>query len=294
MPANRESSALFPANRYLVLVNQLPDVLEPYRRFKQRNPKLIGQRVDQIRRGHRLCHPVFPTPRLHQIIKEQRDDVIRLHERPVPIHNSEPVRVAIRRNPDRRAHFLHLLRARIQQLAVRLRRMAAKQHVAIVVHRPGLHVMVAQNVRGVSPPRPPERIDHHLQPGPFDRLQVHEFRKPLQIIRLHVDLLVLCARLSRRRHFLKRLHIRLNLVRHLRQRRRPIRSRVFDPVVLRRIMRSGKVDRPARLSLPHRVSNRRRRRRSRNNQRRHAVRRRHLRGLRHKHLTQKSRIASHQ
>ncbi len=88
--------------------------------------------------------------------------------------------------------------------------------------------------------------------------------------------------------------VRLDLLRHLRQCGRAVRRGVLDPVVLRRIVRRGEVDRAAGLQLPHPISNGGRRRRLRNHHGLHTVRRQHPGRLRHKHLAQKARIAAHQ
>src|ERR1700733_14630035 len=98
MMPNRQPRAFFPANRDLVLHDQFADVLESHWSFKQLNPVMLGQRVDQICRCHRLGHAILPPAALYQIVEEQSDDIIRLQESSVAIDNAEAIRVAIGSN----------------------------------------------------------------------------------------------------------------------------------------------------------------------------------------------------
>jgi hypothetical protein len=75
--------------------DQLANVLEAHRRLVERHLVIIGQRVDQVGGGHALGHAVLPAARLHQIVEEQRDDVVGLDEGSVAVHDAEAVGIAV-------------------------------------------------------------------------------------------------------------------------------------------------------------------------------------------------------
>ncbi len=92
----------------------------------------------------------------------------------------------------------------------------------------------------------------------------------------------------------KRRNRRLDLLGHLGQRRSAVVGGKLDAVVLRRIVRGGKVDRAGGLQLAHGIGDGRRRRGLGNHDRRDARTGQHARRLVHKALAQKARIAAHQ
>ena len=155
---------------------------------------MFSQRVDQVGRRHALGHAVLPAARLDKIIEEQRDDVVRLDERSVAIHNAEAVRIAVGGNRERRAHLFHLRFGVAQQLVGGLRRMAAEEHVAEIVHCLDRHACLAQQVRRIAAPRAPERIVDHLDARFGDSLEIHQIGQPLQERGLHVGGLESLAR----------------------------------------------------------------------------------------------------
>ncbi len=101
-----------PPMAILSSIDELADVLEAHRRLVERNLVVLGQRVDQVGGGHALGHAVLPAARLHQVVEEQRDDVVGLDEGAVAIHDAEAVRVAVGGDAQRRADLLHLLLSR--------------------------------------------------------------------------------------------------------------------------------------------------------------------------------------
>src|SRR5258708_23605322 len=80
MMTDRKSGTLFPANRDLVLHDQLSNVFESDWRLMQFHATRFGDGVDQIRGGHRLSNAVFPASAFHQVVEQQCDHVVGLQE----------------------------------------------------------------------------------------------------------------------------------------------------------------------------------------------------------------------
>src|SRR6201987_3237149 len=199
MPANRQPRALFAADHDLVLIDQFADELESHRRLVQRNLEVLRNSIDQVRRCDGLGHSIPPAARLHQIIEQQRNDVIRLDKRAVAIDNSEAISIAIRRNADRCAYLLHLRLAVAQQMIVRLRRMATEQHITVIMSGLGGNTVFAQDVTAIPARRAPEGIENNFDSRFLDRWKIDQLAHPLQVARLDIDLLKLLLRLWPRR-----------------------------------------------------------------------------------------------
>src|SRR5512138_1349455 len=103
---------------------------------------LVG--VDQVSSGYRFRYPIPPPARFHQVIEQQRDDVVRRDERAILVHDPETVGVAIGGDADARAAFAHLAPQLIEQFAVRLGSMSAEQHIALVVYSDAPDARLAQ------------------------------------------------------------------------------------------------------------------------------------------------------
>ena len=89
-------------------------------------------------------------------------------------------------------------------------------------------------------------------------------------------------------------HPRFNVLRHFRQRRPCIRARIFQPVILRRIVASRKIDRPVQLPPLNLKSNRRSRRKRLAEQRMNPILLQYLHCQRRKLLRIKPRVVPHQ
>src|SRR5580693_5538522 len=113
---NRQARTLFSADRNLVLHNQFADVFESHGSLVQFDTMMLGQSVDQVRRGDRLGNAVLPATTLYEVIKEQGNDVVRLQEGSIGIDNAEAVGVAIGCNADLRSALPHLLPEILQQM----------------------------------------------------------------------------------------------------------------------------------------------------------------------------------
>ena len=111
---------------------------------RRAGPCGVGHSVDQVGRCHALGHAVSPAARLHQVVQQQRNNVVRLDKRAIAVQNAEAVRIAVGRDADRRAHLLHLFLRVAQQVVVGLWRMSAEEHVAVVVNRLHSHARLAQ------------------------------------------------------------------------------------------------------------------------------------------------------
>ncbi len=134
-----------------------------------------------------LADAILPAAALHQVIEEQRDDVVRLEECAVGVDDAEAVGVSIGRDADLGPGFAHLLAQIFEQMIVGLRRMSAEQHVAIVMHRRDLHAGAAQQFVGVSPRRTPHGVEGHPQSGLLDDVEIDDFAQTLQIRGLRIE-----------------------------------------------------------------------------------------------------------
>src|SRR4029077_15485559 len=119
MVADRQPSALLSADRDLILHDEFADELESDWSFVQLNTMRFRERVDQVRCGDRFRDSVLPAAALHQEVEEYSDHVLWLQERPVLVHDTEAIGIAISCNPDPRSGFPHLLAQVVEQMIVR-------------------------------------------------------------------------------------------------------------------------------------------------------------------------------
>src|SRR5262249_13388891 len=140
MLADRKPGALLAADHDLVLLDEFPDVLEADGSLVQLNLVLFSQRIDQVCCRHGFCNAVSPPTRLHQIIEQQRDDVVGLYEGAVIVHDAEAVGVSVGRDCNSSSDLTHFLPKIIKQMVVRFGCMPAKKNVATIVYSGDLYV----------------------------------------------------------------------------------------------------------------------------------------------------------
>ena len=118
---------------------------------------VFGERVDQVGGGDALGDAVPPAARFDQVVEEQRDDVVGLDEGAVAVDDAEAVRVAVGGDDQSRADLLHLFLRIAEQMVVRLGRVAAEEHIAVVMDGfdgdAGLAQQVGMDSRGPRPRR---------------------------------------------------------------------------------------------------------------------------------------------
>jgi hypothetical protein len=110
-------------------------------------------------------------------------------------------------------------------MVVRLRRVPAEEHIAVIVNGLNSHSRLFQQVGRVPAPRAPEGIVDHLDARLGDGLQVDKFLQPLQKRWLHVRRLEPALGnipVCNARPIAESANRRLNLPGHLRQRRRSV------------------------------------------------------------------------
>ena len=93
--ADREAGALLAAQHDLILFDELPDVLEPYRSLVDRNVVILRHGVDQVGGGDAAPDSARNLANLDQVVGEQGQNVIGMNPRAISIHNAEAVRVAV-------------------------------------------------------------------------------------------------------------------------------------------------------------------------------------------------------
>ena len=163
------------------------------------------------------------------------------------------------------------------------------------MHGRHLDAVIGQDLRAVAATGSPERVDHHLDPGVRDDLEVNQLGQPLKVDRLDINLFILGRAGGRDGIFVaERRNMRLQLPGGFRQRRGAVRSRELDAVVLRRIVRGGEVDGAAGLVMRNGVGDGGSRRGLGDHDRRDAVGLEHARSFQNKSLAQEAWIAPDQ
>src|SRR5271168_3819433 len=162
MAADGESGRLFAADCDFVFIDQFADVLEAYRSFIEQNLMVIGEGVYEVGGGDGFGNPVAPAARLDQIIEEQGDDVIGLDKDAVGVDDAEAVGVAVRSDDEACADLVHFGFRVPEKVVVGFWRMAAKEHIAIVVDRFDSDSRLTQNMATIATTRAPEGIEDDL------------------------------------------------------------------------------------------------------------------------------------
>ena len=139
MVADGKPGAFFSADDNLVRLDQFSDVLETDRRLIEFDVMVLGQGVDEVGRRYRLPYSILPSAALHQVIEEQSNDVIRLKEGAVLVHNAKPVGVSVRRDADVGFGLAHRFAKVVEQMVVGFGGVSAKQHVAVIVDTGDFH-----------------------------------------------------------------------------------------------------------------------------------------------------------
>ena len=185
--ANGQTGGFFPPDGDFVLLDQLANVFETHRSLVELDFVVGGHRVDQVRGRHGLANAVLPATCFHQVVEEQRNNVVRLQESAVGVNDAEPIRIPIRGDPDMGADAPHFHAQVFQQFVVGLRRMIAEEHIAIIVHSRSLDTGFPQKRIGVRPRRAPHGIESHAHASFADGIQVHGFAQPAQVGRLRIE-----------------------------------------------------------------------------------------------------------
>ena len=105
---------------------------------------IASKGINKVRGRDGLADAVFPAAALDQIIKQQRDDVIRLKEGAILVHNTKAIGVAVGGYADVGFDVTHLIAHRLQQVVVWLRSVASEEHIAVVVNGCDLDPGVSQ------------------------------------------------------------------------------------------------------------------------------------------------------
>src|SRR5450432_212024 len=123
----------------------------------------LGESIDEVCSCNRFSNAVLPSPAFHKIIKKKRDDVIRLKEYAVFVHDSEAIRVAVSGNPDMGFGGAHLFAQCFEKMIVGLGGMSAKQDVAVVVHGRNFYAGFFQKRIGIATTCSPHRVENNAE-----------------------------------------------------------------------------------------------------------------------------------
>ncbi len=137
--------------------------------------------------------------------------------------------------------FIVFLRV-AEQVVIWLRRVAAEEHVAVVVDGFNCDAGLAQQVAGIAAARAPEGIVDNLDARLGNGLEIDKLGKTREKGRLYVDGFELACRCERAGNIVATapgdfVDRSFNLLCSFRQSRRAVGRGVLDAVVLRRIMR---------------------------------------------------------
>src|ERR1700694_3587298 len=259
-----KSGAFFSSNRYLVLLNQFSDVLEPHRSFIELYSVVLSQGIHHVGGGNRLPYPIFPAAGFDQIIEQNGNNVIGLDKGSIFIHDPKAVGVSVGCHSQPGSAGSHGCPHFVQKGAIGFGSVSTKENVTGIVDGNDLDAHLAQHVIRIRPSRSPEWVIDDLEPCLANRAQVNDLFQPGQIGWLRINLLrpdrVLAIRLSTifrddARGYAIDGNQRFNLASNFRQGRGSIRGGELDAVVFRWIMRGSEVDGPLRLQANHFVSN---------------------------------------
>src|SRR3990167_1191766 len=124
-----------------------------------------------MRCGHASGHTTIPTglpgprPRLHEVIEQQRDDVIGGNELSALIQNPKTVGIAISGKPQRRLVLSQRLFQRLQVFLGRLRWVASEQNTPPAVDGSQRDARLREQMIEVSLPGSVERVVDQPQAG---------------------------------------------------------------------------------------------------------------------------------
>src|SRR5581483_12240187 len=102
------------------------DELEAHRSFVQLDFVIFGQSIDQVGGGNRFADSILPASRFDQIIKQQRNDVIRLEKSAILVDDPEAIGIAVGGDSNLSLLLSHLFAKSFEQMIVGLGSVIAK------------------------------------------------------------------------------------------------------------------------------------------------------------------------
>src|SRR5260370_17353453 len=86
-----DAAAFFAANQNVLFEHQLANVLESNRRLMELSPEFCGELVNQLGNGECFCDVSRQVASSREMPDEQRKDLMRIHERSVPVNAADAV-----------------------------------------------------------------------------------------------------------------------------------------------------------------------------------------------------------
>src|SRR6185437_8710739 len=149
--ANRHARAFFAAQRNLILFKIRTNILKSDRCFENRHIVMLGDCVEKMRGGDAARDAKLPAARLDEVIENERQNMIRRHERAVAIENSKAVRVAVLGESRAGFCFLKRLDERFEILFGWIGAGAVEKNIALGANRVNLNAMLRE--KSVEPAR---------------------------------------------------------------------------------------------------------------------------------------------
>ena len=179
VPLDGDAPALFPAQQHVVRDHDAADPLEPdlgdfiCQAVVLAEPLHLGRGAG----GHHHLAGEFLV--LHQVVDQQQDDVVRVHELTFVIVQADPVRVAVRGQAAIQLLGLDQFGELQQILVDRFRGLAVEARIVVAVKQGGFR----QHARQHALTRAVHRIIAELQAALADRRQVKAL---LHVLHVHV------------------------------------------------------------------------------------------------------------
>ena len=107
MSANGQPRAFFSAQSNFVFADELADVLEAHRGLMNALSVRLRHRVDHLGGRYAACRGHSPLARFHQVVVNERKNQVRLDPRPIAIHDSKTISVAVGRQTRSRFRIAH-------------------------------------------------------------------------------------------------------------------------------------------------------------------------------------------
>src|SRR5664280_765453 len=204
-------------------------------------------------RRHGAHDRARPAAIFFQMIKRERQNLVRRQPRSVLVHNAKTIRVAVETKShlrlavaDKFAHVGHVLR-------VRFGMMPAEQRIQFVVKQRDLRADFFEQHVEITVAGAVTQINGDFQFRFFKNGKFKEFVKLFEIRRLRIDFLVgERAKLRRVKSPMRRLQfydIRLDLLRQIGRGRRAVERGKFQALILGGIVAGGHVDAANRLAM---------------------------------------------
>src|SRR6185437_163794 len=188
----------------------------------------LGDCVEKMRGGDAARDAKLPAARLDEVIENERQNMIRRHERAVAIENSKAIRVAVRGESRAGFCFLKRLDERFEILFGWIGAGAVEKNIALGANRVNLNAMLRE--KSVEPARAAsvQRVVREGKLRRGDDVETHELGETFEVRFAQVDrseVGLFCLRRGLRRMFDQFGDASFDIFRDFGKRGRAVRAR---------------------------------------------------------------------